>query len=40
MGIFIAVVIPVAMIVGWLIHIAVYWNWDFRAWYHDSDGDI
>ena len=35
-----ALSVPTAMIVGWLIHIAVCWKWDFEAWYHDSDNDL
>ncbi len=36
----ISILIPLAMVIGWLIHIAVVWKWDFNAWYHDSDDDI
>lgn len=39
-AIIISIAIPTAMIVMWLVHIAVYWKWDFKAWYHDSDEDI
>lgn len=35
-----AIMIPLLMFIGWLVHIAVVWHWDFSAWYHDSDGDI
>jgi len=36
----IAVGVPVLMIAVWLVHIAVVWHWDFKAWYHASDNDI
>lgn len=36
----VAIAIPLLMFIGWVIHIAAYWHWDFSAWYHDSDDDI
>lgn len=39
-SVIIAIAIPIAMIAAWLIYIAVYWPWDFNAWYHDSDDDF
>ena len=39
-SIIISVFVPLFMLIGWLIHIAVYWHWDFKAWYHDSDNDF
>lgn len=39
MAVIVAIAIPALMVAGWLIHIAVDWHWDFRAWYNDSDED-
>jgi len=36
----IAIAIPSLMFVAWILHIAICWHWDFKAWYHDSDDDI
>lgn len=36
----ILILIPSAIAIAWLTHIAVVWHWDFKAWYHDSDNDI
>lgn len=36
----IAVAVPIIMFIGWLIHIAVDWHFDFGAWWHSSDDDI
>jgi len=36
----IAIGVPLLMVVGWLIHIAVCWHWDIKAWYHSSDDDF
>ena len=38
--IIIACGIPLLMVIGWLIHIAVCWHWDFNTWFHDSDDDF
>ena len=36
----IAIAIPSLMFFAWILHIAIDWHWDFKAWYHDSDDDI
>jgi len=36
----ISIGVPLLMVIGWLIHIAVCWHWDFKAWYHSSDDDF
>ena len=36
----ISIGIPLIMMLAWILHIAIVWHWDFKAWYHDSDDDI
>jgi len=33
------ILIPVVMEAAWLTVIAVYYNWDFKEWFHESDND-
>ena len=36
----ISISVPCIMFIAWVVHIAVCWKWDIKAWYHDSDNDL